>query len=872
MQATGLGLAALACPLELRAARSKPNADGSIHTVDFRYSPPWWQTAICLPDDPEKTLVGDQGQLLFDFGFLDRGPFGILLQPQIAGGSQWLRQATVSPRVPVVQTWRQADGVEVHEETFIVTPQSGETVAPPLLSPVGFQSRRLGLAKPPPGYAPAFAGGAVCQGRSLHFKLAVAPGATVTVVYGLCEGRFNKPAGYTLVLSAEGGEPRSVDPVKDFGVNQPGLYKLVARDENHDGFIDIQASTPAGATHSIPVLSALWVFCDAVPADDIILSGKADELAFASYPAMLQPSRRAVVLMKLTNPTDSPRTCRPELRIRSEYPVTVQESDRLVHVGSSTRISGSAPLALVSIYSQDEYAAQMPLVTLPPGASREVVFTIDRHARATTGGLDVDGAKAVRAAAERWWSNYDLPYTTIEVPDQTLQGMLESCVRNIWQARELKANGPAFQVGPTMYRGLWIVDGSFILEAAAMLGRGQDARRGIEFMLSLQKPDGSFEEIPRFWKENGIVLWAAARHAFLTQDKDWLRKYWPALQRIMGVIGRLRAEASKDPLTLNYRLFPGGFIDGGISNANDDKPSDPEYSTVYWILVGVKAYIAAAHWLGEEVSAVATQKEYDDMLAVLHQACARDTLKDKHGNSYVPTLMGNVGKYAPQKGQWSFCHAVYPGQVFAQDDPIVAGQLAMLRATEVEGMVCDTGWKEQGIWGYFASFYAHAQLWLGQGRDAIQSLYAFANHACPTRVWIEEQMPRGKASTAVWGDMPHNWASAEFIRLTAHLLQLDRGDELHLFEGLPRQWVGPGMVTRLNGVLTPFGSLTMELKVAADGRSARLRVEPLSDPSCSKIVVHLAGLCEDGKSRVIELEPGKAHERVIAVGSIGDKR
>jgi len=36
--------------------------------VDFRYALPWWQTAICLPDDPDKTLVGKEGQLLFDFG------------------------------------------------------------------------------------------------------------------------------------------------------------------------------------------------------------------------------------------------------------------------------------------------------------------------------------------------------------------------------------------------------------------------------------------------------------------------------------------------------------------------------------------------------------------------------------------------------------------------------------------------------------------------------------------------------------------------------------------------------------------------------------------------------------------------------------
>ena len=128
----------------------------------------------------------------------------------------------------------------------------------------------------------------------------------------------------------------------------------------------------------------------------------------------------------------------------------------------------------------------------------------------------------------------------------------------------------------------------------------------------------------------------------------------------------------------------------------------------------------------------------------------------------------------------------------------------MLRATKVEGMVFDTGWIRQGIWTYFASFYGHALLWQAHAREAAEVLYSFAQHSAPTRVWREEQKPVGKGSQEV-GDMPHNWASAEFIRLTTHLIELDRGEDLHLLEGFPREWAGPGMVTRLNGVLTPFG-------------------------------------------------------------------
>jgi len=66
--------------------------------------------------------------------------------------------------------------------------------------------------------------------------------------------------------------------------------------------------------------------------------------------------------------------------------------------------------------------------------------------------------------------------------------MLEACVRNIWQAREIKQGRPAFHVGPTVYRGLWVVDGSFLLEAAAILGRGRDARAAWNTCSAIRSP------------------------------------------------------------------------------------------------------------------------------------------------------------------------------------------------------------------------------------------------------------------------------------------------------------------------------------------------------------------------------------------------
>ena len=150
-----------------------------------------------------------------------------------------------------------------------------------------------------------------------------------------------------------------------------------------------------------------------------------------------------------------------------------------------------------------------------------------------------------------------------------IQALLDSSIRNIWQAREIKKGLPAFQVGPTCYRGLWIVDGAFLLEAAAMLGAGDQARNGVAYELTNQKADGRIEVMQNYWKENGIVLWTCVRHAQLTQDKAWLESTCgPNSSASPSIIKLLRQKTLENKSTLDDGLQPAGFPDGGIGGVD----------------------------------------------------------------------------------------------------------------------------------------------------------------------------------------------------------------------------------------------------------------------------------------------------------------
>jgi len=565
--------------------------------------------------------------------------------------------------------------------------------------------------------------------------------------------------------------------------------------------------------------------------------------------------RNDVILVKVSNRSNQTRSFAPVIRINSPLPVLF--SGNIFRLNNREKVGFTLPVDPSSlITSEKETRISLVPLTLPPGQS--LSFAVVHYG----GGAMADWPETLdevvkcRNESEAFWRSANLPYNRITVPDPGIQDLIDASIRNIWQSREIKNGLPAFQVGPTCYRGLWIVDGAFLLEAATILGTGAEAHNGVIYNLSFQKEDGRFEVMEKYWKENGIIVWTAIRHAMLTQDKSWLESVWPKLVRAMEYVVKLREESRKDDSPLNDGLMPAGTIDGGLNFGQ-------EYTNVFWNLLGMKSFINAANWLGRKAEAERWEQVYSEFYASFREAARRDMLKDPAGNAYLPTLMGAEGaKPLPQKAQWSFCQAVYPGQLFESDDPLVSGNLAMLERTEQEGMVYGTGWDAKGFWNYFASFYGHAWLWEGNGKKAAEILYAFANHASPLLAWREEQSPKGEPYKKV-GDMPHNWASAEFIRLAVHLLALDRGNELHLFEGLPAAWTRPGMVTRLDGVATPFGPLTMELRIAKNGKSAGLQVNPLTDPACKKIIVHTTRWAQD--QEYLSLDPKRTNRITIKI-------
>lgn len=482
------------------------------------------------------------------------------------------------------------------------------------------------------------------------------------------------------------------------------------------------------------------------------------------------------------------------------------------------------------------------------------------------GALDHDvlshewGVRA-RESTRRYWLRIPAVDTLFHVPSHDIQSMLNACQRNILQARDIQNECTTFQVGPTVYRGLWAVDGYFLLEAAQFIGYGEDAiDQGLRSIVSRMNPDGSLEILSRHYKETGIAIATIVRQCELRGENAKLRSYWPVILQAVSHIKTLRHSSYEIGAMYPARgLFPPAFLDGGISGPY------PDYTTPSWILVGLKMAYEAGRRMGmSETNQIQTL--YNDIYSTFLRCAHRDRTRTPQGHYYLPMAMEDSSCFPPQAATWALAHAIYPGEIFEPDDQLVLDMLNLVDATAAPtGIPSNTGWLHRnGVWAYSASFYAHAFLYAGFPMRTISYLYAFANHAAPARVWREEQSILGGSNPTYCGDMPHNWASAEFIRLVRNMVVMERRGGLEVFAALPYEWLpSAGNDLVLRKTPTRYGQVDVTLSSNNRGYTLFYR-RTAGGQRPSHIAIHWNGSVNN------TLIPADSHKATLHLDPISD--
>jgi hypothetical protein len=449
-------------------------------------------------------------------------------------------------------------------------------------------------------------------------------------------------------------------------------------------------------------------------------------------------------------------------------------------------------------------------------------------------------AEMLLAEARDFWSKWK-PFGTTEWSYPGRHGeFLTACARNIQQAREVKNGQLVFQVGPTIYRGLWIVDGNFLLEAARYLGYDQAADEGLRSEWSKQVDSGQIiaGSGGEHWKDTAIAMFTLVRQCELKQDWTFFRDLEPNLVRALDFLINLRDPAMKSQSTNgHYGLLAPGFADGGIGGVHS------EFTNTVWTLAALRAVADAAAQL--KMSSLAKAGKFSrELYAAFQQMATKEMVRHPAGFEYLPMLAHDDPSVSdpdpwsrprPQTAQWALSHAIYPGEVFDKNDPIVRGHIALLQWCTQEDVPAETGWLwHDSLWTYNASFAAHVYLWAGLRDWAHRTFTGFLNHASPLYCWREEQPLQHALVGQDWGDMPHNWASAECVRYLRHMLALEDGKSLRLLNGVTTAELTPAVPYILRNSPTRFGRIDLEFEPAGT-RGWRLRFDRSEGPSPSSV-------------------------------------
>ncbi len=325
-----------------------------------------------------------------------------------------------------------------------------------------------------------------------------------------------------------------------------------------------------------------------------------------------------------------------------------------------------------------------------------------------TAELDLAWARRALDQERRHWDALELMPHALEVPDPDLQDLLIACSRNILQAREREDGLPILHVGPTIYRGLWLVDGHFLLEAARYLGFDEAAEAGLDVLLRRVRSDGSIvqiEGLPHI-KETGIAIATLVRQRELSGDLDGLRRDWPVVRAAVAHVEELRRRARELPTDHPlHGVLPDAFGDGGLAGCR------PEYTTVAWTLIGLRHAARGAELIGEAADARRFAADYEALRRDFERSAAaqRRPVPDGEGH-YLPMCPPASGPHQfvvgaspeevprwraiqPETATWALCHAIWPGEVFAPEDRLVQDLLALFECRDDEqGIPATTGW------------------------------------------------------------------------------------------------------------------------------------------------------------------------------------
>ena len=400
--------------------------------VDFRFAPKNYLTAICLPDDWQKTTVTENGALAYDLG---PGPYARALTEISIGlkGKELkvVRQYFADPRVPIAVTEYSADGVAITASAFALV-QENKTPSVNIflngkVQRVGGLNGCIGWAMPPGTVDPAFRNVAWGTNRAIRYRVKVAPGSRKQVALGVIEPYKPKPKLRDLELRVEGAAVQRVDALKDGKNNVPYVYLFNGEDKDRDGWLTIESHAPLDGADPNTILNVFWVFPENINLNiDAIIRGELSAAAEVYWDCGRETElQSATPRFDAIHATFAGNDFTPIIRIKSRRSFNFDNSTGVL-------LTNGRPFVLVNPKPVAAAKQGNEWILELPGGTKEVSLMVQSGqspgaAKNVVPNLRVEMQKA----RDYWLQRAKLPHGKIVVPDGSIQYVLDANIRNL---------------------------------------------------------------------------------------------------------------------------------------------------------------------------------------------------------------------------------------------------------------------------------------------------------------------------------------------------------------------------------------------------------------------------------------------------------
>lgn len=431
------------------------------------------------------------------------------------------------------------------------------------------------------------------------------------------------------------------------------------------------------------------------------------------------------------------------------------------------RVHDEAGLAQVAVsYPLAPADSRRVLLPLPPSSDQR---RRDPH-------LLVCEAPDPAETARQWQPLLDRGLR-VRLPDECLQQAVDANRTYLLVLHDPGSITP----GPLTYHRFWFRDAAFQVTALDRWGFHDEAGDVLDSYPKRQHRDGFFYSQWHEWDANGAALLAIAEHHRLTGSRPRLARLWPSVRRgaewIERTRHRRRAGDDRDP----------GLLPPGVS-AEHLGP----YDTYYWDNLWGWRGLCDAAYLADEVGdrsraarwRAAAERYRRDLLASVGRATRRYPFPFLPAGPHRGIDAGMIGSLV----------GCYPLELFAAEDPLIAGTVNLIRERFTLGPAFYQAIAHTGLGTYLTIQLAFVELLAGDLR-AWERLRWLLDAATPTYTWPEAIHPQ--TGGGCMGDGHHGWAAADFLSFVRAMLVRDLPDgRTAVLSLLPPEWYGSEVEVR----------------------------------------------------------------------------